>query len=285
MSALVAAGARDPGRALPATDLLAYSLFALPLTMMALPVYVLVPPFYATTTGLALSTIGVVLLAARVLDAFVDPLLGAWVDRSRGVYLRPLLIAAPVMAAGFVLLFSPPADMPSGGAATWLILTLIAATLGYSLATIAYQAWGARLADEDSGRARVTAWREGFGLVGVILASLLSTWGPPALIALFLGTLAIALVALVKRAPRMPVAAESVPVSPWRAIASPLAERGFRWLLAIFVANGIAAAVPASLVLFFVADRLQMEHRSGVLLTLRVPSASPWSRGATATHR
>ncbi len=183
-------------------DLLAYSLFALPLTMMALPVYVLVPPFYATTTGLALSTIGAVLLATRVLDAFVDPLLGAWVDRSRGVYLRPLLIAAPVLAAGYVLLFSPLEDMSPGGAAAWLTLTLIAATLGYSLATIAYQAWGARLADDDSGRARVTAWREGFGLVGVILASLLSTWGPHALIALFLGTLAIALVALVKRAPR-----------------------------------------------------------------------------------
>ncbi len=75
--------------------------------MMALPVYVLVPPFYATTTGLALSTIGAVLLATRVLDAFVDPLLGAWVDRARGVYLRPLLIAAPVLAAGYVLLFSP----------------------------------------------------------------------------------------------------------------------------------------------------------------------------------
>ena len=87
---------------------------------MALPVYVLVPPFYATTTGLALSTIGAVLLATRVLDAFVDPLLGAWVDRSRGLYLRPLLIAAPVLAAGYVLLFSPLEDMPPGGAAAWL---------------------------------------------------------------------------------------------------------------------------------------------------------------------
>ncbi|MGE5161014.1 MAG: MFS transporter, partial [Betaproteobacteria bacterium] len=163
MSAVADAGVRDPGRALPAPDLLAYSLFALPLTMMALPVYVLVPPFYATTTGLALSTIGAVLLATRVLDAFVDPLLGAWVDRARGVYLRPLLIAAPVLAAGYVLLFSPPDGMPAGGATAWLTLTLIAATLGYSLATIAYQAWGARLADDDSGRARVTAWREGFG--------------------------------------------------------------------------------------------------------------------------
>jgi len=83
VAAVVEAGVRDPGRAMPASDLFAYSLFALPLTMMALPVYVLVPPFYATTTGLALSTIGAVLLATRVLDAFVDPLLGrGWTARA-----------------------------------------------------------------------------------------------------------------------------------------------------------------------------------------------------------
>src|SRR5512145_2001200 len=264
----VAARAAAPGSALPPLGLGAYSLFGLPLTMVALPVYVLVPPFYAATTGLALASIGAVLLATRVLDAIVDPLLGAWVDRASGAYLRPLLIAIPMLAAGYVLLFSPPAPMAPALAATWLALTLLAATLGYSLASIAYQAWGARLADDDGGRARVTAWREGFGLVGVILASLLSAWGPHALIALFLGTLAIALLALVKRAPRLPVAAESAPVSPWRAIVAPLSERGFRWLLAIFVANGIAAAVPASLVLFFVDDRLQLGAQSGVLLAL-----------------
>lgn len=270
------AAARLPAlvAAVPPVGLGAYSLFALPLTMVALPVYVLVPPFYAATTGLALASIGAVLLATRVLDAIVDPLLGAWVDRARGAYLRPLLLAIPVLAAGYVLLFSPPAQMEPAAAATWLALTLVAATLGYSLASIAYQAWGARLADDDGGRARVTAWREGFGLVGVILASLLSTWGPGALIALFLATLAIALYALVTRAPRPPLAADQPRASPWRAIAAPLSVRGFRWLLAIFVANGIAAAVPASLVLFFVADRLQLEHRSGVLLALYFVAAA-----------
>jgi GPH family glycoside/pentoside/hexuronide:cation symporter len=272
MGAAVEAGPTAPGRAAPrslgAWALAAYSLFALPLTMMALPVYVLVPPFYAAATGLALSTIGVVLLATRVLDAVVDPLLGAWVDRSRGVYLRPVLFAVPALALGFVLLFSPPAGLGAAGAALWLGSTLVAATLGYSLATIAYQAWGARLADDDAGRARVTAWREGCGLVGVILASLLSTWGSATLIALFLGTLALALLVLVTRAPRATERSGDVAVSPWRALQAPLARPGFRWLLAIFVANGIAAAVPASLVLFFVGDRLQLGAQSGVLLAL-----------------
>ena len=278
MSAVIEAGPNAPARAAPrslsARALAAYSLFALPLTMMALPVYVLVPPFYAAATGLALSTIGAVLLATRVLDAVVDPLLGAWVDRSRGVYLRPVLFAVPALGLGFVLLFSPPAGLGAAGAALWLASTLVAATLGYSLATIAYQAWGAQLADDDAGRARVTAWREGCGLVGVILASLLSTWGSAALIVLFLGTLALALLVLIARAPRAAVRSQEVAVSPWRALKAPLARPGFRWLLAIFVANGIAAAVPASLVLFFVDDRLQLGAQSGVLLALYFVAAA-----------
>lgn len=259
---------------LHARGLAAYGLFALPLTMVALPVYVLVPPFYAAATGLALSTIGAVLLATRLLDAVVDPLLGAWVDRSRGAYLRPLLMAVPILAVGFVLLFSPPGSMAPASAAAWLGATLVAATLGFSLASIAYQAWGARLAGDDGGRARVTAWREGFGLVGVILASLLSTFGANALIALFIGALAVALPALAMRAPRTPVAAAPVTASPWRALGAPLSERRFRWLLAIFVANGIAAAVPASLVLFFIDDRLELSDRSGVLLALYFVAAA-----------
>ena len=287
MTALVDVAAATPAAAprfLARPALAAYSLFALPLTMMALPVYVLVPPFYATATGLALSTIGAVLLATRVLDAIVDPLLGAWVDRARGDYLRPVLFAVPALALGFALLFAPPAALGPAGAAMWLASTLVAATLGYSLASIAYQAWGARLADDDSGRARVTAWREGFGLAGVILASLLSAWGSAALIALFLGTLALALLVLARRAPRTVVHGGAATVSPWLALKAPLGRPGFRWLLAIFVANGIAAAVPASLVLFFVDDRLQLGAQSGVLLAVYFVAAAcsmpVWARVA-----
>lgn len=252
-----------------APRLAAYSLFAAPLAMAALPVYVLVPSFYAEATGLALATIGAVLLATRAFDALSDPWLGAWVDRVRGNYLRPVVLATPVLAAGFVLLFAPPSGMSATGATLWLAGTLIAATLGFSLASIAYQAWGARLANEDGGRARITAWREGVGLVGVVTASLLFTAGATALTAVFLCALVGALALLARAAPRVPpTVATAPPGSPWRALGSAVRQPRFRWLLAIFVANGIAAAVPASLVLFFIEDRLQLAAHAGVLLAL-----------------
>jgi GPH family glycoside/pentoside/hexuronide:cation symporter len=47
-----------------------------------------------------------------------------------------------------------------------------------------------------------------------------------------------------------------------------LSDQPFRRLLAVFVANGIAAALPATLFLFFVADVLHLEAASGPLLAL-----------------
>lgn len=252
-------------------DLASYALLGMPLAMMALPVYVLVPKFYAEATGLALTIIGSVLLGARLLDAFVDPLLGAFVDadKKRGSTLRPILISVPPLAIGFALMFSPPAGLTATAAAVWLASTLIAAYLGYSLATIAYQAWGSELAHDDPGRARVTAWREGAGLIGVVIAAVIPyAFGARSLIAVFAVTLALALYVLVRHAPRPPARAATATLNPWRSMLSPLATRPFRWLLAVFVVNGIAAAIPASLVLFFIADRLQLEAQSGVFLAL-----------------
>lgn len=253
----------------------AYAAFGLPLAMMALPVYVLVPKFYAEATGLALATIGALMLGTRLLDAFADPLLGAWVDAQkhtgtdRNGYLRPIFIAALPLAAGFVLLFHPPSAGPAMSAA-WLGVTLLAAYLGYSLASIAYQAWGAQLAHDDGSRARVTAAREGAGLVGVILASAVPVaFGVTALVLLFALALAVTLALLALRAPRPAGGAPGAARGPFlREIAAPLAASRFRWLLAVFVLNGIAAAIPATLVLFFVADRLVLPGYEGLFLAL-----------------
>ena len=96
------ASAPAAARPLAPRSLAAYALLGAPLMMMALPVYVLVPKLYADATGLAIATIGAVLLATRLLDALADPFLGAWVDaeRARGELLRPILVAAERAVVG-----------------------------------------------------------------------------------------------------------------------------------------------------------------------------------------
>ena len=57
-----------------------YGLLGLPLAFVALPVYVHLPHFYAQQFGLSLSLLGLILLATRCLDGFVDPWLGRAAD-------------------------------------------------------------------------------------------------------------------------------------------------------------------------------------------------------------
>lgn len=252
--------------ALARGPLAAYAALGLPLAMLALPVYVLLPPFYAEATGLSLATLGAVLLFTRLADALIDPWLGVWADRvrARASWRRAILIAALPLAMGFVLLFSPPAELSGRSAVLWLVMGLAAAYLGYSAASVAYQAWGAELAHDDAGRARVTGAREGLGLVGVVLASILPfALGMSALVASFLVCLALALCLLA----RVPEPAASHASSTGR-LSQALASPGLRWLLLVLLFNGVAAALPATLVGFFVADRLELATSTGVFLAL-----------------
>jgi hypothetical protein len=92
----------------PLRHLLAYGALGLPLAMAALPVYVHVPRLYAEAAGMSLSLLGALLLAARLLDAGIDPLLGGWSDRTPSRR-RLIGIALPCLALGMLALLHPPA--------------------------------------------------------------------------------------------------------------------------------------------------------------------------------
>ena len=235
----------------------AYGALGLPLAFVALPLYVMLPNHYATAFGVPLAALGAVLLGARLFDAVTDPWIGRFVDhwfaRSTARVLGAAALAAAAAAIGFHALFFPPVQGTAALLAwcgAWLVWTCIA----YSVLAVLHQAWGARLGGDATQRARIVAWREGFALVGVLVASVL-----PALagLAAATATFAVALalgVALLARAPqarRATTPATALPTS------APLADAAFRRLLAVFLVNGIASAVPATLVLFFIRDRLQ----------------------------
>jgi Na+/melibiose symporter-like transporter len=58
-----------------------YGVMGFPLAFVALPLYVVLPNHYARNFGVPLATLGAVLLATRLLDALIDPLLGRWSDK------------------------------------------------------------------------------------------------------------------------------------------------------------------------------------------------------------
>ena len=257
--------------------ILAYGMLGLPLAFAALPIYVHVPHYYAETAGMQLALLGAILLGTRLLDAGIDPWLGWLADRVA----RPRMVAIALLpfAIGFVALLNPPTQ----NAAFWLVGSLTLTYVGFSAASVAYQAWGADIGLNSGLRTRLTAAREGFGLLGVVLAAALPTllavklsegiarlsWIlPPLLLVAAITTFAGVGFKRTTALPSALLPDHSGSASLLPSLRRVLADVAFRRLLGVFVANGIASALPATLFLFFVADILQLEKASGPLLAL-----------------
>jgi len=246
--------------------LAAYACGAFPLALLSLPVYVHVPKFYEETFGIDLAALGALLLAARLLDALQDPWLGHLNDvaLARGIpRLAWLWLATPLLVGGAFALFVPPHDVSHP--ATWLIAASAVTYLALSLAQIGYHAHGAELTADSAARTRVTAWREVASLCGILVGASLPAWlvragDPRAGFATFAWiaaavTVAANFVAARFSPPRIAVPAAAPAREPWhRTYTLAWRHAGFRRMLLVYVCNGTAAAVPATLVLFYVQD-------------------------------
>ena len=256
-----------------ASGLVAYAALGLPLAMAMLPIYMISPKFYGDGLGIDLAALGAVLFLTRIFDTVQDPFLGRVVDalqRKRYGWLVLMLTSGVLLAIGFVLLFTPP-DWSKGSLLAWLTLSLILVYFAHSLLNICYLTWGARLSDDVGQRSRVTAWREAFGLVGVVVASVLPTfwvadWGPRQgyqifawvfVVILFLG-----LLTTLRWAPAPQIALTGT-LQGWRIALKPPAVRRVMWF---YLFNAISVAIPATLVLFFIDDVVQAPQQAGMFL-------------------
>ncbi|MBP6677401.1 MAG: MFS transporter, partial [Vitreoscilla sp.] len=235
-----------------------YGLLGLPLAFVALPLYVHLPHHYASAFNVPLAWLGAMLLGARVFDALIDPALGRWVDRLQARSPHRLLAvcaaAAAVLAMGLQALFMPWFVGSPGALAVWALLMLLPTCTACSLLGMAHQGWGSRLGGNAVQRSRIVAWREGLGLVGVVLASVLpSVAGLPVMVGVCAAALALGWWAW-WQSPWPPATAAATQTAetddrwrPWR-------HSAFRRLAGVYALNGMASAVPATLVLFYIQD-------------------------------
>jgi Na+/melibiose symporter-like transporter len=180
-----------------------------------------------------------------------------------------IIAAASVpLALGFAMLVMPSASAP----ALWLVASLMITYLSFSLATIAHQSWGSAMAATPPARLAVTSVREALGLIGVVVAAALpvvlaqqlgadQAWQAIALLFAVLLAVGAALLFAVPRGHSEVVLHQGG----WRDV---LATPRFRNLLVAFLLNGIAAALPATLVVFFIEDVLQAKAYEGLFLVL-----------------
>jgi glycoside/pentoside/hexuronide:cation symporter, GPH family len=249
--------------------LAAYGGLGLPLAMLLLPVYVHVPKLYHDL-GLPLATIGVVLLIARLCDALADPLIGSLADRTPGRRRRRWLLAsAPALGLLSWLMLVPP-FIPTP---LTLLLLSCALYIAWSALTVPYLAYGLELSADYHQRARLAAAREGFGLLGTVLALLLPLLWPtpeqPLLSIAFAFSLLLPLsIWLIWQLPEQPPLRRRQPLSFKRSCVLLRRNQPFRTLISAYFINALANTLPATLFLLFVAQILQADERSAGLCLL-----------------
>lgn len=256
--------------------LLAYSLPAVPLSALALPMTVIVPSAYAGELGVPIAAVGFALMVVRLFDAVTDPLVGYLSDRVGGRYRRKFWFALgiPFILLGAWMTLVPPQGVGAAHLAFWGVFL----SLGTTCTALAYAAWGAELAPDYAGRTRITAFRETVTVIGTVIV----TASPALLPALGFTTQrdvlwAIALAIVVLLPVFGAVAMASVPEPVDRSVTRLSFRAGldilrgnkpFLALISAFFLNGLANGLPASLFLFFVAERLAMPGQEPVFLLI-----------------
>jgi len=148
----------------------AHGSLGLPLAVIGYPLSIWIPAHYSGGLGIGLATVGTILMLARLTDVFTDPIMGELSDRTRTRMgrRRPwLLIGAPIMMLGVYRLFIPEQGVDLAYFLIWLTVFF----LGSTMIGLPHRAWGAELSPDYHQRSRVTAAREIYVLVGLMLAA------------------------------------------------------------------------------------------------------------------
>jgi len=148
----------------------AHGTLGLPLAVIGYPLAIWIPAHYSGGLGLSLAEVGIILMLARLTDVITDPLIGEASDRWRTPLgrRRPwLLLGTPLMMLGVYNLFVPG----EGVGLLYFLIWLAIFFLGSTMIALPHRAWGAELSPDYHQRSRVTAAREIYVLVGLLVAA------------------------------------------------------------------------------------------------------------------
>lgn len=255
----------------------AYGSLAFPLAAAFIALQVFVPTFYAESTGLSLTSIGIILLVARLCDTVTDPIVGYLSDRTPTAWRRRKLfvvIATPLIVVSTYFLFNPP----PGAGSTYLLMWTIAIYIAGTLSIVPLGAWGAELSSDYNKRSSIAGIRVAFGLVGSLAALLFAvilsgddsaqlgstlsgiTW--LVIITLIGATILAAVLVPDNKETELP---ENTLKAAWQVISQPTP---FRQLLGSFFLNAVGNAIPASLFILFVTHVIDAPDQVGRMLFL-----------------
>lgn len=137
--------------------------------------------FYTDVMGIHAGVVGVLMMAARFVDAFTDVAMGQIVDRSKPTKdgkFKPWLrrMCGPVAISSFLVFQSGFANMPYLFKVVWMIVTYILwGSIFYTSINIPYGSMASAISADAKDRASLSTWRS----IDSTLASLVIGVGTP----------------------------------------------------------------------------------------------------------
>lgn len=137
--------------------------------------------FYTDVMGISAGVVGVLMMAARFVDAVTDVTMGQIVDRSKPTKdgkFRPWLrrMCGPVAIASFLIYQSGFVNMTMGFKIAWMAITyLLWGSIFYTAVNIPYGSMASAITADPNERAQLSVWRS----IGATLANLFIGVGTP----------------------------------------------------------------------------------------------------------
>ncbi len=137
--------------------------------------------FYTDVMGVSAFVVGVLMMAARFIDAITDVTMGQIVDRSKPTKdgkFKPWIkrMCGPVAIASFLIYQSGFANMPMGFKIFWMVVTYILwGSIFYTSINIPYGSMASAVTADPKERADLSTWRT----IGATLAGLVIGAGTP----------------------------------------------------------------------------------------------------------
>jgi GPH family glycoside/pentoside/hexuronide:cation symporter len=131
--------------------------------------------YYTNCAGIDAAAAGFMFVVTKFIDAFTDYMVGTLVDHTdtkMGRYRPWMLVGAPVLAVGMVLLFSVPTSWAAGAKLAWAYVTYVIFSFGYTLVNIPMAPIVTALSPSPAERTNIATTRMIFANLGSLTSSL-----------------------------------------------------------------------------------------------------------------
>ena len=274
-------GQSTGGERLSWATLLSFGSISMPVSMLAIGLFMFLPKVYSASSGISMQDVGLIIFATRLWDFVTDPLVGWLSDKTRTRFGRRIpwmTLAWLPLSISVYKLFLPPPGVGASYLAFWSFLVFFSGTSLF----MPYTAMGAELSTSYHERSRIFAFRHMFAVLGTLAAALLfwvannrGAFNPEAdalkLMAFVgLALLPVALIATLLKAPERPVdVSHTREEVRWKdGLQVMFGNRTYLRILGCYLCNGVANALPVTLLFFFVRSVLEAPEWTPRILAL-----------------